>query len=940
MILLDNLEDELNNDLEKFVQSNIINDMEKHTEQINDNLISNFIEVEKMPLASTFGLEEINEEINSFEKYYDTLKRNDYMFPKYFNIGNLKHFYNLENNFHNFLSKSSFPFFFNLESGGIGIYQNIKYKKEIIDFLEKNLIKFILSVPNGLSELKLIDPSGGGKNFKETMKFDKDIIGDKVITSEEEITRVLKILKNEIETINKGINKVGFKDIQEYNKSVKSNFARYKILGISSFPYGFTKESIELLSSIIQSGQNAGVFIFISIDKQKEMPYGTQLRQITDYINLIEPDKREHMYIRNKWIKSRFTIANFLDGTAKEQEILKDFINSKVSLTLDSTIPKIDNIVNLLNKKIKTINLKPDIDINLSLPKEMWQEKPYSELKIPIGKIGIMDQLFDFSNESGVYHAMICGKTGSGKTVLLHDMINLAVNMYSPLDFELYLLDYKEGTEFAMYKDLPHTSILSMQSELDFGISVFEHILNKEIPRRGNLFKKYGVSNLHNYMNELNKAYDNDEIDNEEFQKNKLTRILFVIDEFQALFTENDKIAQKARKMLDIFVRKARSFGINIVLATQTLAGIDMEKSTLSNIGLRIALMMEEQDVVRLMSQDNKDAVYLNKPGAGIYNDRNGLSEGNKSFQAFFCKDEDVNETIKRSNEKYLKYSNIEKSNLPNKFIYNGTIPGNINNNEIYQNQLDFGNFEQNKQYAKIYIGESVDLRDEDIHFNLKREFDSNVLIVGSGNENSVKMNLNILNQVDNYNSDKTIDKFYIFNYSSSDNKYKTLLSENNLNFKNTSLKIIQNNQTNTNINEIYNIYKERKNSLDENNKIDRSSWGRIVCSFIHIKNIKELQSENYENSESLTKLKELIKNASEYGINIIIYANKFQVLIDLELHKMIKNFNIRIGLNGGDNDKLFSDDKKSKNLSDFFGYIESTETKTEIVKYKIYKEI
>ena len=55
-------------------------------------------------------------------------------------------------------------------------------------------------------------------------------------------------------------------------------------------------------------------------------------------------------------------------------------------------------------------------------------------------------------------HALIAGKTGSGKSNLLHVIITNLALWYSPDEVEFYLVDFKKGVEFKVYvtQPLPH----------------------------------------------------------------------------------------------------------------------------------------------------------------------------------------------------------------------------------------------------------------------------------------------------------------------------------------------------------------------------------------------------------------------------------------------------------------------------------------------------
>ena len=125
--------------------------------------------------------------------------------------------------------------------------------------------------------------------------------------------------------------------------------------------------------------------------------------------------------------------------------------------------------------------------------------------------------------------------------------------MYSPDQVEFYLIDFKKGVEFKTYAThhLPHARVIAIESEREFGLSVLER-LDGELRRRGELFRAAGVQDL------------------PDFRKARpdvpMPRVLFIVDEFQELFVEDDKLAQDAGLLLDRLVRQGRAFGIHVLL--------------------------------------------------------------------------------------------------------------------------------------------------------------------------------------------------------------------------------------------------------------------------------------------------------------------------------------------------------------------------------------
>jgi hypothetical protein len=121
-----------------------------------------------------------------------------------------------------------------------------------------------------------------------------------------------------------------------------------------------------------------------------------------------------------------------------------------------------------------------------------------------------------------------------------------------------------------------------------------------------------------------------------------MPRVLLIIDEFQELFVEDDRIAQESALLLDRLVRQGRAFGIHVLLGSQTLGGAyTLARSTIGQMAVRIALQCSEADAHLILSEDNTAARLLTRPGEAIYNDANGLYEGNHPFQIVWLTDGD-----------------------------------------------------------------------------------------------------------------------------------------------------------------------------------------------------------------------------------------------------------------------------------------------------------
>lgn len=229
------------------------------------------------------------------------------------------------------------------------------------------------------------------------------------------------------------------------------------------------------------------------------------------------------------------------------------------------------------------------------------------------------DQFFELGlgRATNAFHALVGGATGSGKSVLLNEIICSLAERYSPEELRFALLDYKEGTEFAPYVNLPHVFALSIGPNPEFGVETLKH-LQKEMERRGQLFKQAGVNNITDYRRVTGE---------------KMCRFVLVADEFQVLCTDK-KFGAEARALLNDLVRRARSFGVNFILATQTLRDGSLEGEAKNQFACRICLQLAENETDYFLSSDNSDPAHFNRKGQALLNYSMGMRSGNIFFQS------------------------------------------------------------------------------------------------------------------------------------------------------------------------------------------------------------------------------------------------------------------------------------------------------------------
>ncbi len=184
-------------------------------------------------------------------------------------------------------------------------------------------------------------------------------------------------------------------------------------------------------------------------------------------------------------------------------------------------------------------------------------------------------------------------------------MIQNLAFYYAPNEVQLFLLDYKEGVEFNAYTDpiLEHARLVSVASSVGFGMSFLSWLCD-EMTKRSELFKQFKVKDLSDYR-----------------KHEKMPRLIVVVDEFQVLFSDN-KSTKAVEGHLNTMLKKGRSYGVHLVLATQTMRGGEIDSSINAQIANRIALPMDAEDSNSILNNDDA-ACELVRP-EGIFNNNGG----------------------------------------------------------------------------------------------------------------------------------------------------------------------------------------------------------------------------------------------------------------------------------------------------------------------------
>ncbi|QQW81584.1 FtsK/SpoIIIE domain-containing protein [Helicobacter pylori] len=531
-------------------------------------------------------------------------------------------------------------------------------------FLREMLMRLLSSAPLVQLEVILVDALSLGGIFNLARRLlDKGndfIYQQRILTESEEIKEVLKHLYEYLK-VNLQQKLAGYKDFAHYHDDEKNQDPLpLKALFLSGVD-ALSNDALYYLEKIMRFGSKNGVLSFVNLESEKNKS--------------AEDLKRYAQFFKDRTSFERLKYLNVevINDHGIQSQHMQDFA-TKIKAYYEK------------KKQVKR-ELK-----DLQREQEFWTKSSQLRVSVPVGwDINHEEVCFEIGEAQN--HTLICDHSGSGKSNFLHVLIQNLAFYYAPNEVQLFLLDYKEGVEFNAYaKDaiLEHARLVSVASSVGFGVS-FLSWLDKEMKKRGELFKQSGVKDLSDYR-----------------KHGEMPRLIVVIDEFQVLFSDSStKEKERVEAYLTTILKKGRSYGVHLILATQTMRGSGIT-SLMSQIANRIALPMDAEDSDSILSDDvacelvRPEGIFNNNGGHKKYHTKMSIPKAPDDFVPFIKK---IHKEFNQRNLEPIEHK-----------IYNGETPLEMPDT-LKANEM------------RLHLGKEVDYEQKDLIVEFENS-ESHLLVV------------------------------------------------------------------------------------------------------------------------------------------------------------------------------------------------------------------
>ena len=598
--------------------------------------------------------------------------------------------------------------------------------REALDAVVRNfLARTMCSFPPKNLRIGVIDPLGMGNAVSRFIRlgdYNPELISGKVRSNTESIKDLLNTLTAHIEVVVQKYLRGTYNSLAEYNEEAGEVAEAYRLLIVQDFPKLFDDDMLHQLQRIIEHGPKCGIFTLVTANTDSDaddfrridishLPQDSMAITNADFAPVSTSQLGDSAWL-TELSKDPISELGEEEGGAVIDQIVDKIGSSSRTLDIDTAIEKTFSKFSEVVAAGTKSELRPDLKVpDLGDPETWWQNRTSENVVAPFGRSGATEVATLRLDSGNLTGALIVGRPGSGKSTLIHTVLAGLTTMYGPDELELYLLDFKEGVEFADYAEhgLPHASCIAVESERELGMNVLQS-LEHELKSRADTFKAAKVQNIGGYRD----------------LGHEMTRIVVFFDEFQVLFNDDDRVGQSAAKSLDQIIKQGRSHGIHIVLSSQTLSGmIAINKQSLQLLNVRVLLPSSTEDAMTVMDDHNPAHRLISSRGEGILNNESGREAANVHFKGAY------EESTARKNRLDLMRVKAEAEGFSRKpRIFESGTQAHLEEAEMAR--FTPGSTEDPQSQSKPVVlrpGDAFSLH-SDYYVELKREAGSNIIHV------------------------------------------------------------------------------------------------------------------------------------------------------------------------------------------------------------------
>ncbi len=426
------------------------------------------------------------------------------------------------------------------------------------------------------------------------------------------------------------------RNLSEYNAANYQNgiWKQMTLLVIKDFPLGFDDKAVELLKNILQEGHKYGITVLMSVCDDL-LKTAVSYERAADYMGVLAYfDERRVYSLRGRDLISHYSYERI--STEESSIRLDDFSMQKYLTQLEFCLNR---------HRDPAIDLRTLFEEEGSGDVSEDRRETFSKvLNFPIGKTGTVNCNMKLHRSGGGSpHVVIAGTTGSGKSVLLQDIIISAACHYRPDELEMYLFDFKETPKgFDRYKTgFPHVKKIATQCK-ERDILELLLMIRKIYTERMVLVSAAGYADIGGY----NK-------DARERGIPLIPRMMVIIDEYQTI------VAESCLNLLLEIAQKGREYGVVLIMASQSNK-VPHFGSIIRQFGHRFEF--KNEPLGELINHIGTRAQELNGPKGLCFYSADGSGGLPVLVRCAYVNDEDRNEAIAQYVDIIRRFGDFEQS--------------------------------------------------------------------------------------------------------------------------------------------------------------------------------------------------------------------------------------------------------------------------------------